>query len=426
MRTNTPHSPAKQRRHPAIFVPFHLPWDRPADYQRQTCLELAKTYPVFCVAENEPISLKAAFQLILHPTKHQAVLNQISSNKQQHLYWCRPIHFLPLQRWRSIKSLNLVFNIVLINLWWKWFSSKLELSSRLQVKPEKNHHISRRQILWIFDPQFVALLKWFKDWISVYDCVDFHSAAAPFNLQTQITKWETQLIQQATVFSVNSHALYTKHQWLRKPDLLAVQGFAYDAFTSTKPHTTKKKVVRERKPIIGFLGAINHRIDYKLLQSLAVKHPNWQFVLLGKIESQEQIVHEWQNQLTRTLQLSNVKHQPSQERAQLLTTLQEWSVGIIPYDCQQTFNQYCFPMKVFEYFYAGLPVISTPIAELSWYKSYVHIARSTQQFSDAIKNWLADPPNQATKKSMRLLAKKHSYHNKITAIINVIAQSNSE
>lgn len=404
---------------PTIFIPFHLPWNRPADYQRQTCLVLGQHYPVFCVAEQEPITLFTILVSWLQHTQQHQMLRRIKTANPTTLYWLRPLQLLPLQRVRSIKALNTAISIWLINGWWNWLHQNKTIHSDLtnqheQTLPAFQFHQS---IIWIFDPQFVSLLSWLNSWISIYDCVDYHRSAAPVGLKKRVAQWERQLINRVDIFSVNSHALYDIHQRQRKPDLLTVQGFAINEYHTATHHQRSIKCDNNQPPIIGFIGAINNRIDYCLLQTVARKHPNWQFVLQGAIETEPTSNSSWKQQLDALLQMPNVVHQPAVDRTQLLAVLQHWTVGIIPYQSKQLFNQYCFPMKLFEYFYAGLPVVSTPIDELQHYSQFVQIAASATEFLQAIEHCLAEPLSPQHKTEMRKLAISHRYEHKIRTIV---------
>lgn len=404
-----------------IFIPFYLPWDRPADYQRQTCLVLSRFHPVFCVAEHESYTLKEALTHLLFDNRKSFFIKRIAQQKQGLLYWVRPIHVLPLQRVRWIKAFNTALTIWLVYWWWQHKNTPEKSFKNLQSNLyERNRVQLHRPLLWIFDPQFVTCMKWLKGFLSVYDCVDYHRAGAPFELRELTAHWEQQLILQTDVFSVNSHALYQAHQHIRLPDLLTVQGFAANEYQTSQQ--IKKRAIKNTAsvPYIGFIGAINHRIDYRLLYQIVKKHPDWQFILLGTIEAETLTGNSWTKQLHSLLKLPNCRHQPAVPRTQLLSILQNWSVGIIPYQSQQPFNQYCFPMKLFEYFFAGLPVVSTPILELNYYRQFVKIADTSTGFARAIQDFINHPLSPEKKLAQKNQALSHRYEEKIQSIVDFI------
>ncbi len=404
-----------------IFIPFYLPWDRPADYQRQTCMVLSRLHPVFCVAEHESCTLIEALTHLFVSNNAGFFVKRISQPKQGLLYWVRPIHILPFQRIRWIKSLNTALSIKLTYWWWQLKNKPEKSIENSQSNQYKNRQVKlHRPILWIFDPQFATCLKWFKDFLSVYDCVDYHRAGAPLELRELTAHWEQQLILQADVFSVNSHALYQAHQHIRLPDLLTVQGFAANEYQTPQQFEKKTTKNTTATPYIGFIGAINHRIDYRLLYQIVKKHPNWQFILQGTIESETLTDTSWVKQLRSLLKLPNCSHQPAVPRTQLLSILQNWSVGIIPYQSQQPFNHYCFPMKLFEYFFAGLPVVSTPILELKHYRQFVKIADSDIGFAQAIQDFINHPLSPKKRAAQRNQALAHRYEEKIQSIVDFI------
>lgn len=402
-----------------IFIPFHLPWDRPADYQRQTCFELAKQHRVVAVANNQSLSLlQAGWGLITHQPQLQ-IATRYQTPANHFVTWFRPIKLLPFQRFYQIKSLNLAVNIGLMQVWLQLQQFWISLHHRNKNSASVSSHRNVPPIIWIFDPQFVGLCTWLKGWFSLYDCVDYHRAAAQPTMQTQMSKWENELIKQAQLFIVNSQILKTAHATVRTPDLITVQGFAYDSYKyANNALPTESK---PRQPRIGFIGALNQRLDYELLIQLAQHQPNWQFVLIGPIETPTNPSQKWQQQLQSLLQLPNVRHFAYLPKNELSSYLQTLTVGIIPYQPNQSFNYYCSPMKLFEYFYVGLPVISTLLPEVQRHQPWAVISHNPADWCKLVRFYYQHPISDQDKQTMRQIAISQAYRYKITSILNAIA-----
>lgn len=400
-----------------IVIPFHLPWDRPADYQRQTCLELAKTNAVLAAAELEPLSV---WQWLRNGLRQQSwlPLYRLPTRTPKPIFWFRPLTLIPGRRFESFKMLNLALNIWLASKWIKYRTA----FGRSQEKP----------LLWLFDPMFVGLLGWLTDWPNLYDCVDFHQAT-DHQLTDQLIAWETDLIRQTDYFFVNSNALATTHTPIRPPSAIVVQGFAQDSYKGADPNLKISRPTQfddySERPIVGFMGAIGYRLDYGLLQQVIKKQPNWHFVFCGPVEEYDESLdprwRNWQDQFAKLRRLPNVTIQDPLPKNQLFSAMGQWSVGIIPYNLTDNFNKYCFPMKLFEYFYAGLPVVATPVFELKWYTNFVTTAQSAPDFIAAIKNYIHNPWPTKTQRAQRKLAESHSYANKVATIFTVITPTNS-
>ena len=84
-----------------------------------------------------------------------------------------------------------------------------------------------------------------------------------------------------------AHYLYEKAKKIRGSSeniLFSTNGVVYDDFhiTSSLPVPTDiKKIVAQNKPIIGYYGALAKWFDYDLVEKIALKHKDWNIILIG-------------------------------------------------------------------------------------------------------------------------------------------------
>jgi hypothetical protein len=107
-------------------------------------------------------------------------------------------------------------------------------------------------------------------------------------------------------------------------------------------------------------------------------------------------------------------------RAVIKEILGNFELGIIPYDIRFDFNRYCYPMKLFEYFYMGLPVISTPIEELKRFPKIVKIGNTTKKWEAHLKSILSTPWPEKYQKEQKRLALENSWEKKVSNILQII------
>ena len=82
--------------------------------------------------------------------------------------------------------------------------------------------------------------------------------------------------------------------------------------------------------------------------------------------------------------------------------------GLMPYDCSGKKNLYCSPLKLYDYFLKGLPVVSTPILEISEFKDLVYVGSTAEELSAAVARALEEPPD-SPKRALRMeVARAHS------------------
>jgi hypothetical protein len=92
------------------------------------------------------------------------------------------------------------------------------------------------------------------------------------------------------------------------------------------------------------------------------------------------------------------------------------TVAIIPYNTIMDFNRNCFPMKLLEYFYIGLPVLSTPIEEVGRYPELTFISNNPDDWTNMIKHFQKNSWPIKNKIKSRKIAESHSWKNKLSVI----------
>lgn len=371
-----------------VIVPFVLPWDWSADYQRQTCIELAKQYSVVAYIQND-----ARFIGKQKPGARKYT--------HKNIRFYQPTYIIPFRRFVIIDRLNQLLNIVyLCWVYGRW-----------------KHTV----ILWIFDPLFwfYPLARWgYARCISLYDCVDYAwNIEKP--LQNIYQAMEAKLLRHVNYFFVNSHVLYRLHSPVRKPDAVVPQGFRWDEFRRVIPRMTP--AIPGTKPVIGYIGAIDDRFDFHLVRELVKNHPQWHFIIWGPIQS----IHENDRQelhakimwLTR---YANVTYGYSKDTKELPPIISKFDVGIIPYVVTHDIVRYGYPMKLFEYYYVGKPVISSDIEELRRHYPYVTIATTCSEWASRITEILSQKWPQKYQAEQRKLAINNSWSNKVHTILTYV------
>ena len=113
------------------------------------------------------------------------------------------------------------------------------------------------------------------------------------------------------------------------------------------------------EPRIGFVGAISsYKLDFALIRSVALRHPEWHFVFIGP-----QSEGEPSTDLSQLCGLGNVHWLGPKPYSQLPRFLAGFQCAWLPLQCN-SYTRAMFPMKFFEYLFAGLPVVSTRIRAL--------------------------------------------------------------
>jgi glycosyltransferase involved in cell wall biosynthesis len=147
-------------------------------------------------------------------------------------------------------------------------------------------------------------------------------------------------------------------------------------------------------PILGVIGLIDQRIDLGLLDTVAVRHPEWTVAIVGTT-------------LVDTTALArhpNVRVLGRQPYARLPQFCRRFAVGLVPFVVND-FTRDINPIKLREYLSAGLPVVATALPEVGAYVPLAAVTRDADEFVRAIEAALRDDsPARRLERSRAMLA----------------------
>lgn len=366
-----------------IFIPCHEPWDRTADFLRQTARRLGQKHTVVLILNYQgKFWLTALLQLLFKKNTQQP--------NTENLIFSSPFWLLPGERWQVIRTLNRQ-----IWIWWLWLRFMMK-------KPYQ------KIWLWLFSPEDWFLPKTLPAALSLYDCVDDHSQLDPIET-ARLKKQEKVLIETSTLFFTNSRVLATLHSKTRQPNAIVVQGF------DTTLWPKKLSNLATPKSLL-LMGSLDERVDWQLLTWLMQQLPDHTLNLAGPIAARvAKLAHN-------LLALPNVRYHGSLERKALHTLLIQAHLCLIPYNTALPAAKHSFPMKVLEFFAYGKPVISSEITELTHYAPYVTIAQKPAAWLNAIQTATAKPWPRHLQSAEREIAWSHRYETKLNQILSQMRQ----
>lgn len=241
------------------------------------------------------------------------------------------------------------------------------------------YHIDR-YILWYYNPMTFTFSAHLNPLAIVYDCMDdlFSFKGAP----AMMGHCETRLLNAASVVFTGGQSLYEarrhRHQRVYAfPSSVDVAHFA-QARTAIKEPPDQAGIPHPR---IGFYGAIDERVDFDLVSSIADARPDWHLVLVGPIVKID----------PETLpQQENIHYLGIKPYEDLPFYLAGWDTALLPF-ARNNATRFISPTKTLEYLAGGKPVISTSIRDVvSPYgeMKLVSIADTPGDFITTIQNVL--------------------------------------
>ncbi len=156
-----------------------------------------------------------------------------------------------------------------------------------------------------------------------------------------------------------------------------------DAFDRATPPPEYETLPR---PILGYTGGIDDRLDFELVLALADRFREGSIVFVGSVSPRlSASSHEALGAR------ANVHLLGSRPREQLPGYVRHLDVALMPYR-ETLFTRYQSPIKLWEYLYAGPPIVGTGSVALRGYPPpLVDYAESGEEALRMVERALADP-----------------------------------
>jgi len=255
-----------------------------------------------------------------------------------------------------------------------------------------------------FNPDFGAYSKdELPHSVEIYHCYD-EIAAAEWAAKHGAPA-EAQYLAMVDATVVTSAGLLKTKSPQTPQCFLVKNGVNFDLFHSG--YTEEPKA-----PIIGYVGAIDFRSDYALLEECFKRYPEYEFHFVGKVmeERIEEILKQY----------PNVKLLGSKPAKELPAFLKTCAVGIIPFEINE-FTKGVYPLKINEYLATGIPVVSTRFGELSDFESIVSLHEDTEGFAQSLK-WEIENDTAAKRQERAQFAKLNSWYGRVDEFSEIINQ----
>ncbi len=166
-----------------------------------------------------------------------------------------------------------------------------------------------------------------------------------------------------------------------------------------------------RKPVIGYSGVISGRVDFGGLLKTAIERPDWEFRMVGqvipKIEREFEQTGRPGDLFQKFLTLPNVEHLASRPIAEMPSVVASFDVALVPY-CLNAFTMASSPLKVYEYYAMGLPVVSTRIPEVLRFDPQIETANQGESYAAPIARALQAGDDEGFRSRQIAIAAPHS------------------
>lgn len=353
------------KNHLIIFFPM-VDWDAP--WQRYQHFATAFSEHNKVIYFEPAHSIKYLLEKPSVLWKKATGIFKLKKKISENLMVLRSLPILPFgSRSHIVNCINQLFILLLIKISIRGFKEKQKLC------------------LWISDATHYALIKLLKPKISVYDCTDaiifrdskkqaYHDALRHKIVRySSISFFTSQLyFKEGRNYSGNCHYI---------PNGVDVRNF------KRRYYTVPKEMQNMRRPILGFVGTLDSRIDRQLIKDILIMKPEVSLVFIGPIIEN---FHELKTK-------NGIFFLGKRDYWEIPDFINQFDVALIPYRLFEN-TKFMYPVKLHEYLILGKPVVSTNLPEVRQFSDVVHIAKDRVEFVERIEEALRAKDEKHKKK----------------------------
>src|SRR6185437_438379 len=247
---------------------------------------------------------------------------------------------------------------------------------------------------WFYDPMAVPAFLGQMDEIGVvYDCMDELSKfrGAP----PQIRARERKLLAAADVVFAGGRKLWQSKKLLH--DNCHFYGCGVDGThfgkACARETNIPEDIAKLPKPVLGYFGVIDERMDYALLMKLADANPDWSIAMVGP-----------------TMKVDSVPQRPNlhwlgqKNYLELPAYCKAFDVCMMPFALNEA-TEFINPTKALEYMATGKPIVSSAVPDVvTNFGSVVKIAATHDDFISLCRRALKKPDSAAIDAGLEMAA----------------------
>jgi len=310
------------------------------------------------------------------------------------------VNFLPFSYPPFIRRLNISLNKHIIN--------------KFIMK-----HFNRNTIFIAFTPLPYELTNKIDTKLNIYYCIDEYIDSEYLQnspkLRTEIQKLENNFLKSSDLIFFTSSYLAYKKSYLAKESYVLENAVNENFF---KTHTKKLKNLNNlKRPIIGYCGGLNFRLGFNYLEKIASDFSTGSIVLIGGGTPTKKLMEH-----------KNVHFFGLEPYEKIPSYINNFDVCIIPFLMNERAKS-AFPLKLYEYFALGKPVVTTSnpsiVNSTTVDQNLLYYADSPDEFSAQVKKALDENSDELRQKRIQL-AKNNTWSARAKQFIDIINEKRNK
>ena len=200
------------------------------------------------------------------------------------------------------------------------------------------------------------------------------------------------------VIAVSAHYARQLATRVTAPVVLLGNGVEYAHF-ATPRGAASPALAAVPRPRVGYMGKVSHFLDFDVLERLAAAG-DFELVILGPLPDETRASVDRLRRAPHAHVLGEVPY------ADVPAALAALDVALIPFRANDRFTVGINPNKLYQYWAAGLPIVSSPMSDIATEGRTLSFAATPDAFVAAVRERLAAPCDPA---AARARARAHDW-----------------
>ncbi len=250
------------------------------------------------------------------------------------------------------------------------------------------------RVVWIYTPLALEAALALEPTTLVFDVMD--DLAAFKNAAPELIVRQRQALKQADVVFAGGRSLHRSVVKQGREDAhLVPSGVSVEHYAAAAREATPDR----SKPVAGYVGVLDERLDLDLIAGLAERLPEWEIRMVGPICKIEE---------SDLPQAPNITYLGQQAYEDLPGHMAQFDVALMPFALNEA-TKSISPTKTLEYLASALPVVSTRVADVvADFPGVVDLRDDAEGFAAACEA-LRGRAGKAPSPELRRLLRRHDW-----------------
>ncbi|TLM72923.1 glycosyltransferase [Pseudarthrobacter sp. NamB4] len=269
------------------------------------------------------------------------------------------------------------------------------LPDYIEQLPELVGEPAGERVVWLYTPLALELALALKPTTLVYDVMD--DLAAFKDAPPELVVRQRQALRRADVVFAGGRSLHKSMVRQGRADTLLFP-------SGVEPEHYRLRTAEPReegwRPVAGYVGVLDERLDLQLIAGLAAALPEWDIKMYGPVAKIDP---------ASLPQAPNISYEGYTSYKELPEAMAGLDVALMPFALNEA-TRSISPTKTLEYLAAGLPVVSTRVPDVvADFPGVVHLRDDAAGFAALCRTLGQRDPSRGPKVKTRELLKKYHW-----------------